>query len=516
MPFVPGQFSPYLEQQSTPRVGDLQKSTDTSSGASDFHEAGNEEEIQGTPSITSIVNTPQEQALTDIEDAISRHLEISSQRSASIMSKSTTSLDSAQYSEDEDRFNPVLLWTPQQVGSWLAMNGLEQELADKFIDNDINGQILLELEAVHLKEIDIKSFGKRFEIMKKINGLKAEVMPKPAYRNRSPLRASRGGSSSTSLGIQRPPRSPQRSPTNSPLRAQTSNFPPQPRTPPQTVKRPTTAAHSDSVLTDRSTTHRRSSSFDPQWVLAKDAANDESKFDTNRSRDSGFVGSDIVPPQKIPDDFSGLGLTGVSGQHRSNWSDPSQTNSDNHSTHSHSRSFSGERNIKKIHTRMGSQDTLRASRDKTHRHKQTNSSMGTLKEIKRQDTNNQKTAQQISLGSPMREPSFKPTEIPADDGTPPRQRQVTAPLVGVNKPLPGESPRKTLRRIKTAPTGLKVRKGHHGLRKVSVENSKTTANHYGWMRKRSERYGTWQSRYFVLRNARLAYYLTEEVCGEHF
>lgn len=66
----------------------------------------------------------------------------------------------------------VLLWTPQQVTAHFALAGFDPEVAGKFARHKITGGILFELDLAHLKEIDIDSFGTRFEVYKEIEKLK--------------------------------------------------------------------------------------------------------------------------------------------------------------------------------------------------------------------------------------------------------------------------------------------------------------------------------------------------------
>lgn len=68
-------------------------------------------------------------------------------------------------------------WTPEQVTAYLLSIGFDVESASRFQQHKISGAILLELELSHLKEIDINSFGTRFEIFKEIEALKS-VAPK--------------------------------------------------------------------------------------------------------------------------------------------------------------------------------------------------------------------------------------------------------------------------------------------------------------------------------------------------
>lgn len=59
-------------------------------------------------------------------------------------------------------------WNTYQVAQHFAKNNFDLSICNKFIEHKITGAILLELELAHLKEIDINSFGTRFEIFKVI------------------------------------------------------------------------------------------------------------------------------------------------------------------------------------------------------------------------------------------------------------------------------------------------------------------------------------------------------------
>lgn len=64
-------------------------------------------------------------------------------------------------------------WTPQQVSSYFAIVlGFDMEVAGKFARHKITGAILFELDLTYLKELDIDSFGTRFEVYKEIEKLK--------------------------------------------------------------------------------------------------------------------------------------------------------------------------------------------------------------------------------------------------------------------------------------------------------------------------------------------------------
>ncbi|CCG20707.1 Boi2 protein [Candida orthopsilosis Co 90-125] len=74
-----------------------------------------------------------------------------------------------------DDLNPLQAhnWTPKQVSSYFALVlGFSPEIASKFAKHKITGAILFEMDLGHLKELDIDSFGTRFEIHKEVEKLK--------------------------------------------------------------------------------------------------------------------------------------------------------------------------------------------------------------------------------------------------------------------------------------------------------------------------------------------------------
>lgn len=79
--------------------------------------------------------------------------------------------------------NPAdaLKWTPQQVSLYFAIVlGFDMDVAGKFARHKITGEILFQLDLAHLKELDIDSFGTRFEIYKEIEKLRTSGKPKSA------------------------------------------------------------------------------------------------------------------------------------------------------------------------------------------------------------------------------------------------------------------------------------------------------------------------------------------------
>lgn len=74
----------------------------------------------------------------------------------------------------KESLNPEFVesWNPEQVTAYFSYLGFDDKSAEQFATHKITGSILLELELTYLKELDISSFGTRFEIFKEIEALK--------------------------------------------------------------------------------------------------------------------------------------------------------------------------------------------------------------------------------------------------------------------------------------------------------------------------------------------------------
>ncbi|KAI8884522.1 hypothetical protein K501DRAFT_271626 [Backusella circina FSU 941] len=66
-------------------------------------------------------------------------------------------------------------WSSEQVAIWLLEVGFDKEIAGNFTDQEITGDILLELTLDSLKELQVATFGKRFKIHSAINVLREEA-----------------------------------------------------------------------------------------------------------------------------------------------------------------------------------------------------------------------------------------------------------------------------------------------------------------------------------------------------
>ncbi|CAN3485958.1 BEM1-interacting protein 2 [Diutina catenulata] len=92
----------------------------------------------------------------------------------------------------------VLEWSPAQVSAYFRQLNFDADIASRFEHHEISGPILLELDLSHLKELDIDSFGTRFQIYKEIEKLKSPaVARKPSVSRGNSTRLRQKDSKST-------------------------------------------------------------------------------------------------------------------------------------------------------------------------------------------------------------------------------------------------------------------------------------------------------------------------------
>lgn len=81
-------------------------------------------------------------------------------------------------------------WSPKDVSAYFSHLGFDSGVSGKFLRHEITGAILFELDLGHLKELDIDSFGVRFQIHKEIEKLKQIAAGEVAARNAMPSSSS--------------------------------------------------------------------------------------------------------------------------------------------------------------------------------------------------------------------------------------------------------------------------------------------------------------------------------------
>ena len=81
-------------------------------------------------------------------------------------------LSSRANAEDKLDEGNVRDWTPEDVADWMHHAGHDDSVVDKFLDHDINGQILLDLQYEDLKELEISAHSKRTQVLDSIKYLR--------------------------------------------------------------------------------------------------------------------------------------------------------------------------------------------------------------------------------------------------------------------------------------------------------------------------------------------------------
>ncbi|KAH7328812.1 hypothetical protein B0I35DRAFT_27540 [Stachybotrys elegans] len=84
-----------------------------------------------------------------------------------------------QYSREELDRSKLASWTPEMVAQSMLNAGIETSMADRFIENDINGAILITLKFEDLRELDIASFGIRTKVWHQIQALRDNLAAAP-------------------------------------------------------------------------------------------------------------------------------------------------------------------------------------------------------------------------------------------------------------------------------------------------------------------------------------------------
>ena len=114
-------------------------------------------------------------AITETEDLSIHGQSKRTEASFSEESRSEENVKDIQKSREYLTLKDVYTWSAEDVAHYFIDCGFDIQSALRFKKHKITGAILLELELSHLKELDIASFGTRFEIYKEIESLKENL-----------------------------------------------------------------------------------------------------------------------------------------------------------------------------------------------------------------------------------------------------------------------------------------------------------------------------------------------------
>ncbi|KAK7970500.1 hypothetical protein PG996_001071 [Apiospora saccharicola] len=77
-----------------------------------------------------------------------------------------------QFTHEELDTEKLASWQPEKVAQWMLNAGVEPHIAEKFIENDITGAILMTLKSEDLKELGIGSLGIRMKLWHHVSQLR--------------------------------------------------------------------------------------------------------------------------------------------------------------------------------------------------------------------------------------------------------------------------------------------------------------------------------------------------------
>jgi hypothetical protein len=84
-----------------------------------------------------------------------------------------------QFTDEELDTSTLPEWTPEMVAQRMLNAGVELGASERFVENDINGAILITLKFEDLKELGIPSFGVRTQIWEEIHKMRDLKKPEP-------------------------------------------------------------------------------------------------------------------------------------------------------------------------------------------------------------------------------------------------------------------------------------------------------------------------------------------------
>ncbi|QSL65732.1 hypothetical protein MERGE_000010 [Pneumocystis wakefieldiae] len=372
----------------------------------------------------------------------------------------------------EDSNLDVLSWAPQEVASWIESKGFGS-VANKFIEHEITGDILIQMDYSHLKEIDILSFGKRFEIEREIKLLRdsLSISAEKQINDRILKDDTRSSQSMTTARNFQSEKSDYAQSMHSINSA--------------SVKR---RSYENSFL------HMNNASIDHSYRSSQNGIPFDgisrvvSKHSLDQSASLYDYKSEIPNGSECSESLKLHSRgTETTVNNKSSWK---VTNKLIRAYKRKSKSYIMAGRLQKIDKGLDykkasrlskhmNQDVLKACPYGNYRQMDT---ITMLKEIQSYNTASSKTfkVEKDVLKSPPKKP---------------------------NKVF---MPKKSLlKRDQKVPTAIK-----EGIRHIPVHDAIKEADHYGWMRKKTERYGQWRLRFFCLTGTRLSYFYSEDDVGE--
>lgn len=324
--------------------------------------------------------------LTDIDEAISELNNTTSPYNTTVDTfPSTPTTSSSSNSLPHFPYSSIFSWTPQMVHDYFLSRGYEESVCACFLRHKITGSILLELDLGYLKEIDITSFGTRFEISKEIKMLNQKIGEASAPNSR-PYSNTSGLSKTNSL-VQTPTSQIMHTPFSSSqpnilmspptfnrhslLRTSSTDLSPASQQSPQT---PGSSRNSRR----ETNSHRKDPSFDPNWVLPERPADPpiyEAAFETPTTQVRGRVRSSTISTtdQYFHDNQPSPDVPPLPkyAPFQSQASNPINRPSSSNSAGGHSRKSSYVEDTRvrhKTHSRQNSFDTVRGhdTQDNSH------------------------------------------------------------------------------------------------------------------------------------------------------
>jgi hypothetical protein len=133
--------------------------------------SANSSEFQNALSLSPV--TPKTARLPQTEYQLPIKLDLT------VLPKSRRQSGPFRFTDAELTTDTLAEWTPEMVAQWMLNAGVELQLAETFVENDITGGILITLKSEDLKELGIPSFGNRTKIWEEIHKMRNIKAPEP-------------------------------------------------------------------------------------------------------------------------------------------------------------------------------------------------------------------------------------------------------------------------------------------------------------------------------------------------